>query len=232
MSPLRVEVVSPREGLIAALASFLKPEGRDFSRAWVVFPEKRPGYYLRKALGRGAGFIPPRIDSLDGFIDRLHSERLGLGGRPADVMDAVAVLFELHRGSPDPLGGRAFLEADRFVPLGVKLFRDLEEMTAAGTAREDFLRLDVLAEETVPVETRERLQKLSFFAGSFYLRLAELGMTTPASRLRAVAERLDPSLFPDIDAFLFAGFFTLAKLEAAVVKTLLERDGSRLLLLK
>lgn len=234
MSRLRVEVVSPREGLIAAVASRLSPKGRDYSRAWVVFPEKRPGYYLRQTLAGnvGAAFIPPRLDSLDGFIDRIYAERLGLGGRPADVMDAVAVLFELHRGSPGPLGGRAFLEADRFFPLGVKLFRDLEEMAASGTSRDDLLRADALAEESIPVGTRERLQKLSFFAESFYPRLAALGLTTPASRLRAVAEHIDLSLFPDIDAFLFAGFFSLAKLEAAVVKTLLASEGSRLLLLK
>jgi len=234
VSPLRVELVSPREGLIAAVASHLEAVGGDYSRAWVVFPEKRPGYYLRKALAEreGRGFIPPRLDSLETLVDRIHAERLGLGGRPADVMDAVAVLFELHRTAPRPLGGGAFLEADRFFPLGVKLFRDLEELAAAGASKEDLVRLDVLAEEAVPAETRERLQRLSFFSEAFYERLPSLGLTTPASRLRAVAERLDPALFPDVGAFFFAGFFSLAKLEAAVVRTLLEGEGSRLFLLK
>jgi len=234
VNPLRVELVSPRQGLIAAVASRLEAVGGDYSRAWVVFPEKRPGTYLRKALAEreGRGFIPPRLDSLETLVDRIYAERLGLGGRPADVMDAVAVLFELHRAATGPLGGGAFLEADRFFPLGVKLFRDLEELAAAGVSKEDLARLDVLAEEAVPAETRERLQRLSFFSEAFYERLPSLGLTTPASRLRAVVERLDPALFPDVGAFFFAGFFSLAKLEAAVIRTLLDREGSRLFLLK
>jgi RecB family exonuclease len=229
-----VEFIGPGEGLIAAVASRLRPSGRDYSGAWVVFPEKRPAYYLLKFLAEreGAGFIPPRLDSLDTFIDRIYAERLGLAGRPIDVLDAVALLFELHRGAKDRPGGDVFLEADEFFPLGVKLYRDLEELAAAGTVQEDLLRLDTFAEETIPGEMRERLQRLSFFYEKFYDRLSALGLTSAGSRLRAVATGLAPGLFPDIEAFFFAGFFSLAKVEAAVVRAILSWEGSRLLLLK
>jgi hypothetical protein len=73
-----VVLVPPRSGLIAALADRLRPKGKDYTRAWIVFPEKRPGYHLRKALAEreGTGFVPPRIDSFDGFVDRVFEERL------------------------------------------------------------------------------------------------------------------------------------------------------------
>ena len=79
MSPARVRLVSPRESLIAAVAERLPREGRDFSRSWVVFPERRPAYYLRKHWPNGSarvlsrrGFIP-----LDAFVDHVYAERLG-----------------------------------------------------------------------------------------------------------------------------------------------------------
>jgi ATP-dependent helicase/nuclease subunit B len=99
---VRIELVSPRPGLIAALAARLRPEGRDYSRTWIVFPEKRPAFYLRRALaGReGAPFIPPRTDSLDGFIDSLFKDILGRSERPIDPLDAIALLLEIHRESP------------------------------------------------------------------------------------------------------------------------------------
>jgi hypothetical protein len=234
MSAGRLEFVSPRRGLIAAVASRLHPSGRDYSRSWVVFPEKRPAYYLRRALAENAGgaIIPPRADSLDAFVDKVFGERLGLGGRPIGAMDAAALLFDLHRGAPDRLGRESFLDADQFFPLGVKIFRDLEEIEAAGATKEDLIRVDALGDEAIPEETRERLQKLSYFHENFYDRLSGLGLTTPASRLRTVAARLDPRLFDDIDDLVLAGFFSLSKLEIAVAKTILGWPNSRLILLK
>ena len=233
MSGPRVVLVQPGEGLIAAIAACLRPSGRDYSRSWIVFPEKRPGYYLRKHLaGRvGAGIIPPRIDSLDGFVDRVYTERLGLGGRPIDVLDAAAILFDLHRAAPDRMGRDAFLEADYFFPLGIRLFRDLEELAAAGASKEDLIRVEAVADEAVPAETRERLQRLSFFFEKFYDRLSALRLTTPASRLRAVAERFDPGLFPDLDLLALAGFFSSAKVETDIIRTAIGWDIGRLFLL-
>jgi hypothetical protein len=89
---MRVELVSPKDDLIAAIASRLSGEGKDYSRAWIVFPEKRPAYYLRKMLAarEKTGFIPPRIDSIDEFVNNVYAERLGLRDRLIDVLDAIA----------------------------------------------------------------------------------------------------------------------------------------------
>jgi len=47
---MTIELVSPKSGLVEVIASRLVPRDGDYSRHWVVFPEKRPAYYLRKAL--------------------------------------------------------------------------------------------------------------------------------------------------------------------------------------
>ncbi|MHB8095979.1 MAG: PD-(D/E)XK nuclease family protein [Candidatus Aminicenantales bacterium] len=231
---MKVEIISPKDDLVATIAAGLRPDGRDYSRSWIVFPEKRPGYYLRKILAEreGSGFIPPVADSIDGFIDRVYTERLGRNDRPIDVLDAVALLFDIHRSAPGRLGGDRFVSADDFFPLGVKLFSDLEELAAGGVRREDLLALERWTDESLPAETVNRLQSLSYFSGKFAEAVEAGGFSTPSSRFRAVAENLRPEMFPDVDTFIFAGFFSLTKAEESLLKTLLGWDKAALFLLK
>ncbi len=231
---MSVALISPKDGLVAAVAERLQPEGKDYSRNWVVFPEKRPGIYLRKLLARreGTGFIPPVIVSIDGFVDRVYAGALGLEGRPLDILDAVAILFEIHTSASGRLGGKHFLSADRFFPLGVKLFNDLEELRAAALRGEEIVSLDRWADEAIPEETRNRLQSLSFFYERFYELVRERGFSTPASRFRDVAESLRPEHFADAPSLVFAGFFSLTKTETRLFKALAAWDNTWLLFLK
>ncbi len=231
---MKVEILPPKDDLIAILAARLRPEGKDYSRSWVVFPEKRPAFYLRKALAvrEGTAFVPPRIFSIDGFVDAVYAEKLGVRDRPLGILDAVALLFDIHRAAPGRLGGAHFLSPDAFFPLGVKLFNDLEELRMAAVRPEDLLGLDRWTEETIPPETLGRLQSLSFFYERFYATLKDAGFSTQASRFREVADGLEPGLFPDLDRFLLAGFFSLTKTEAEILRELLEWDEVSLFLLK
>jgi len=99
-------IVSPGHDLPELLASRLLESGRDLTLFQVVFPEKRPGHYLRKALAQklGKSFRPPVIRSFDEFIDSLYRELNQDGDWPADPQDAVSILYELHCQHPQPLG--------------------------------------------------------------------------------------------------------------------------------
>lgn len=240
MNADRVRLVSPRAGLIAAVAERLPEAGRDFSRSWVVFPERRPSYYLRKTLAErlGGGFIPPRIDSLDTFVNHVYTDGLGRRDRLIDVLDAVALLLEIQRSAPEQLGRDRFLTADHFFPLGVKLYHDLEELTSAGVEGEKLKSIDLLAQDAVSGmgadlltdRSRARLQNLSHFHERFLEALGERGLSTPAGRLRAVADGIDRALFPDVDRFIFAGFFSLNKMEEKLLCELLGWEDFTLLL--
>jgi len=223
---MRVELISPRDDLIASIASGLRGMGKDYSRKWVVFPEKRPAYYLRKKLAERekTGFLPPRAGSLDEFVDEVYSGRLGHGDRPIDTLDAVAMLFEIHRSSTDRLGRDHFLSADNFFSLGTKLFNDLEELNAAAVNKESLLVSDRWAEEVIPRETVSRLQSLSFFYERFYEALAARGFSTQSSRYRRVVEEIRLELFADIDEIVFAGFFSLTKVEADLLRIMMAWD--------
>ena len=229
---MKVVWLPPRTDLIRTVAAGLLPEGRDFSRSWVIFPEKRPGSALRKVLAertKGA-FIPPRADSLDGFVDRVFADRLGLRRRPIDGLDAAALLFEIHRGAPGRLGGGHFLSADRFFPVGSKIFNDIEELVLAGVKPEDLRRTDLLSADRVPPESGRSLQFLSFFYERLLAEIDRRELSTRATRTRDVRDGLRRELFPDIDVFVIAGFFSLSKLEREIVRKVAGWEGSTLIL--
>jgi ATP-dependent helicase/nuclease subunit B len=231
---MKLEFVSPKKGLVAAAAGRLHPEGKDYSRQWVVFPERRPAYYLRRMLaGRErSGFIPPHTGSIESFIDQAYGERLGRRNRMIDALDSVALLFDIHRAAPGRLGREHFLTADQFFPLGTKLFRDLEDMQAAAVTRDELRKADFWGESSVPEAARERLQSVSVFYEKFYETLESRGFSTRSSRLRAVAEEIGPGMFEDLDRIIFAGFFTLTKAEARLIRTMLAWDKFELLLME
>ena len=220
---MRIELVTARPGLIAALSARLRPDGRDYSRTWIVFPEKRPAFYLRRALaGReGVPFIPPRMDSLDGFIDGVFKDILARPERPIDPLDAIALLLEIHRDEPGVAGGASFLTPDAFFPLGAKMYADLEELTMALAEPRDISGVQPLLHETVPAESLARLQSLARFHERFYGRLAEMNRSSPASRFRAVLDALRQELFAAFDEIVFAGFHPAARAERQLLRTML-----------
>ncbi|MBF8248203.1 MAG: hypothetical protein HW374_1003, partial [Bacteroidetes bacterium] len=71
-------LISPSVSLIDEVLERLSIEGRDYSKNLVVFPGKRPGYFLRKAIARrlGVSFVPPRELSMDELVDVISKDML------------------------------------------------------------------------------------------------------------------------------------------------------------
>ncbi|MEW6062421.1 MAG: hypothetical protein AB1600_10835, partial [Bacteroidota bacterium] len=68
-----VRLISPASSLLDEVMNSLQPDGVDYSATVVVFPGKRPAHVLRKKLADKlkTSFIPPKIFSIDIFIDYL-----------------------------------------------------------------------------------------------------------------------------------------------------------------
>ncbi|MGB9907603.1 MAG: PD-(D/E)XK nuclease family protein [Candidatus Saccharicenans sp.] len=226
-------LVRPGQDLPEILAARLLESGQDLTGFRVVFPEKRPGHYLRKALAQKLkkSFRPPLIQSLEELVDSLYQEINPNQDRTADPIDAVSLLYELHRRQPEPMGGKAFLSLDEFFPLGLKLYQDLEELKTGLVTREKFLMIDSLAGQNLPEKTRSRLQKVSFFFENFYDRLAQENLTTPATRLVTVLDRLRPEHLDRFHRTILAGFYLLNTAERELMKKLLESERAIIYLL-
>ncbi len=203
----------------------------DPSRVLVVFPGKRPGHFLRRALARarGSGFIPPRILSMDELVHTLYEERTG-GTRPLmEDIDAVAILHGIQTSSPSPLGGSAFMSLDGFFSLGMRIFGDLEELLIEGVDSSRVAEVQPLIEEQIPLSSRERLAELARFYRAFYPEAERLSLSTRSSRFRAIAETLSEADAAPYDKVILSGFFSLSRAEADILRTMAGWEKTRLL---
>ena len=118
----------------------------------VVFPGRRPGHHLRKALARkvGGSFVPPHILSIDELIQEIYEGRHAEPRPDLESVDAVAVLYETHRSLPHPLGGASFLSPDGFFSIGARIFSDLEELRIEGVEARAVGEVQPLIEESIP----------------------------------------------------------------------------------
>jgi ATP-dependent helicase/nuclease subunit B len=219
-------IIGQGENLIEKAASLLMPPGKDYSHNLVVFPGRRPAHFLRRELARrGEGsFIPPMILSMDGFIDYV-AEAVHPGPvRNAEMVDAVAILYKIHMSAREPLGGESFLTLDSFFSLGIKLFRDIEELYIEGVPPAMVKEIQPFTDEMIPKHALSRLQSLHFFYKTFYERISRLGMTTRSMRYRSAAEGVIESGIHRFEKIIFAGFYALTRCEKDLFRKML-RNG-------
>ncbi|HUI72516.1 MAG TPA: PD-(D/E)XK nuclease family protein, partial [Spirochaetia bacterium] len=201
--------------LIEHIASIVAGDSADLSDSLAVFPGRRPGHFLRKALAkrRTGSFVPPHIVSIDELIDELYVSRLPEPSPVLDVIDAVAVLYEIHLSLPNPLGGSAFLTPDSFFSLGTKIYSDIEELCIEGVAARAVGEVQPLIDENIPPRSRESLQTIQVFYREFYPRVEALGFSTRSSRYWEVCTGINEKDFAAYRRIVFAGFFALTRAE-------------------
>lgn len=207
--------------LIAYIASAISGDTADLSDCLVVFPGRRPGHFLRKALGERlkGSFVPPHILSIDELIDELYDTRHPEPFPILDVIDAVAVLYEIHRSLARPLGGSAFLTPDSFFSLGTKIYGDIEELCIAGVAAHSVGEVQPLIEENIPHRSRDSLQTMQLFYKEFYPRIDALGFSTRSSRYWEVCTGIGQTGFSRYSRIIFAGFFALTVAERKLFRS-------------
>jgi CRISPR/Cas system-associated exonuclease Cas4 (RecB family) len=214
-------VLGPTDHLIETVASLLDSHGRDFSTSAIVFPGKRPAHFLRKELAHrsGGSIIPPKIFSVDEFILSLYQHFHPEPVHDLEPIDAVALLHLVHSGLKERLGGDYFTTLDAFIPIGLKLFGELEELRLANLP-ERKLR------EVLSALTYNRLFSLAEYYTKFYALAAEKDFTTRAVRYMEVAEHiseLDLSCYTQI---VVAGLFKLTHAEQIIFEDLQKRSNT------
>jgi len=217
-------IISPRENLIEKTASLIRPFKKDYSHNLVVFPGRRPAHFLRRELARkGKGsFIPPLILSMNGFVDYVTEAIHPV--RNVETVDAVAILYHIHRSAPEPLGGESFLTLDSFFSLGIKLYTDMEELYIEGVSPAMVKEIQPFTDEMIPRHALARLQSLHFFYKTFYEKIAQLGMATRSMRYRMAAERILESGIGRFKKMIFAGFYALTRCEKDLFRKLLPSE--------
>ena len=225
----RVTVLPYGTNLIETVISHLTGNARDYSASLVVFPGKRPSHFLRAGIAKkiGGSFIPPVIFSIDEFVDFIYEkfERL----KKMEPIDAVAILYEIHQVAPKHLGGTGFMTPDRFFPLGMKIYSDIEELTIEGVSSAKLDGMEAILSDGIPKYTGERLVSLSYFYDAFYKKAVSLGLSTRSQRYQLAAKQIAQSGLDLYNHIVFAGFFALTQAEKIIFQKLIYYDNTRFL---
>ena len=218
-------LISPSVSLIDEVLERLTAEGADYSKNLVVFPGKRPGYFLRKAIARqlAGSFVPPRELSIDELVDMISRDMLGHHEPALEPLDAVAILFELHRKARDRFGGEHFTRLDDFLPLGIKLFDEMEELKVAGCSAK-------LVREKVGGISYGKLHLLPDLYERFYDEVKQRGFVTKSMKYIRTADEFDPKFMTSYTSIIIAGFFALTHSERELFRKLMTLSQTTFLL--
>ncbi len=214
-------VLGPNDHLIETIAAQLKMNGKDLSNVGVVFPGKRPAHFLRKELARriGGSFIPPKIFSVDEFVlslsQVLHPEPVN----DLEPIDAVTLLYQVHSDIKERLGGEYFAALDSFIPVGLKLFSELEELQLAKLSEKKIW-------EELASLTYNRLSSLPEYYTRFYKIVVEKKYITRALRYTEVAEHIREIPLTEFTQLVVAGLFKLTHAEQIIFDELSKRPNA------
>jgi hypothetical protein len=218
----RYAVLPPQADLVEEVAHRLSGEGVDFSGQLVVFPGKRPAHFLRSTIGGrvGSSFIPPVILSMEELVEHLYEKLDPAAPRKMEALDALAFLFEIHRGMERPLGGDQFLSLDAFLPLGLRIYRDLEELLIEDVEPRQLRAVEPLMESPLPSPASGSLQSLSFFYERFYQVIGKAGFASRSQRYARVSSGVSRAILP-YRQIVLAGFYGLTRCEERLFRELL-----------
>ncbi len=220
----KVVLHTPNENLIREIVGLLPVGENDYSRYAIIFPGKRPAHFIRKHLAERErrSIIPPKIFSIDLFIEEIFRSQVNNSAKSIDLSDAIAILFEIHNEIEERLGGTHFRSLDGFIPLAIKIYQELEELVFSGESVEQLKRVF----STIPYG---RIHSIGLYYERFYAQLKSLGLTSRATMYRAVAENIRNIDLSDYDRIILAGFYALTSIDRQIFSHLLEFPNTQIL---
>lgn len=215
-------LISPKVNLVDEVIHSIRRDGKDFSDTIIIFPGKRPAHVLRRKLSEliGASFIPPKIFSIDIFIDFLFIAQLGQRPRTIDPLDASAILYSLHKQLPreTQLSEQHFMTLDAFYPLAQKIYTELEELFITSVTPHHLRD----AAASVSLSSTQTLVALY---DAFYRELDSRGIATRSMKYRYVAEHANEIDLSSYSSIIIAGFYAFTHSEVGMIRNLLSRDN-------
>ncbi len=215
-------LLSPGLNLIEFTANLLLENAEELSRNIVIFPGKRPGHFLRKYIADKLNqpFIPPKILSMDEFVDFVYTTYLGYNDRIAGAIDCVPIIFNLNKNEKLIEKEEPRLYLDEFLPWCFKIFGDFEELCIEEIDPSKLREIDEIAGESIPLRIKENLIKFSRLYELFYEGLKTVNLSTRSLRYRKVATEIRNTDFQPFKKIVFAGLFALTRSEKRMLSDL------------
>ena len=113
------------------------------------------------------------------------------------------------------------------LPIGLKIYRDIEELCIEKVPPPALKEVAPLAGEEIPLLSRETLQDLSFFYEEFYRWVSGSGYSTRSLRYRTVSEEMDETCLDPYRQVAFSGFFAFTRSEKDLFKRISSEEKVR-----
>lgn len=218
---MNVEIVREGEDIFSSIIDKLVSQGVDFSKNLIVFPGKRPSYFLIDNIKNkiNSSFIPPAIFSIDEFIDHCYEKELGIFDKKIDALSGCKILREITESKN--LYNKEIEDTNAFLPYGLKLYSTLEELLIEDISKERLRNEDYLIDISNAYGVNEGLteylsnfKRLSDIYEKFYKALESKNLSTRSMRYKKVASG-DIKL-NGYEKIIFAGFFALTECERKI----------------
>lgn len=203
--------------------------GSDFSHSTVIFPGKRPGIYLRRALARRIkrSFIPPEVYSVEEFVRGLFLSR-NPRWRQVSMLDCAGILYEIMKKLDlEAFAWQKELGFDAFLLWARKLAEVMEHVDTECVDNDVLRGIEKNAEigYDVPAYVNRILENLHQIREHFHAFLEEERLFTNGFIHKCLAGDIGEyaAEFPAGTVYL-AGFFALTRSEQILFKELLRRD--------
>lgn len=236
-------VVPLKEDLIETLCSLILEQEENAKDCLVVFPGKRPTFFLRKYLARASGkaLRSPAIFSMDGLVADIY-EKNASPLKTANNFDMIAILLNiLQRDIGKGLVNDDSRNTDLLLPLAISLSEELEELenelitpqelSSFNDMLQDEIRKGLYPYSDDKNEERNRKNdengdffgriygKLSSFSaiyGNFYEIISSKGLVTKAGKAAWVAKFVNADYFRRYKRIYVAGFLRRTKAEQRI----------------
>jgi len=207
------------EHFINTFVSQILPQTRDYSRIAVVFPNKRPFLFLRRALHQkfNKPFIPPASFTMDTFIFSILKKSKP-NFKLINNLDLMGKLFEIVSQSDFPFKFDSF---EKFFPWAEKIARFLNQLDTENISNESLKSVAenaAVGYEAVPDQVNNLLMSLINIRINLHEQLEEENNYTRGLAYNKTLSLLNESLFSEFDKIYFAGLFALTKSEQGIIK--------------
>ncbi|MDD5583763.1 MAG: PD-(D/E)XK nuclease family protein [Candidatus Omnitrophica bacterium] len=197
----------------------------DFSRVACVFGGRRPALFLNRKLSRHIkkSFIPPRIFSIDEFVDFLIA-RKNFGTAPGDLDSAFCIYNLAKKKIPGLLAGQESFA--QFLPWAKEIVSFIEQLDLEDIANEALKNIEKSAQigYEIPENINRLLEHIVVLRKAYHQELTLRNRYSRGLRYARASLEAQEAALEEFDAILFCNFFYLHRTEQKIIKAILAKE--------
>ena len=213
------------ENFLERLADILLEESvaKDFSRLALVFGGQRPGLFLRKELAKRfkSAYIPPRIFSMDDFLEHMVSPDKPLNMIPD--LEACFLVYQLAlKHCPAVLKGRK--DFNQFLPWAREMISFIEQLDLEDIDEQKLSAIEKSAQIgfEIPENINKLLEHIVGLRKVYHQALQKRSLYSRGIKYLFAAKVLIDRHSAGFDRIIFCNLFYLHNTEQKVIKTIMD----------